>query len=132
MAMKQISKSYLLARIEASTTQLELCAMIGMSLSELRALLDYHGIKMKGGTRRLLPPLAEIVRRIEAGEHPASIAAEAGVTTSAVHVAVKKKGLSVADIREGRHLERSRRKGRFGFPDYVFGLRPGHGLGGAK
>ncbi|GAB5430154.1 MAG: hypothetical protein Devi2KO_36130 [Devosia indica] len=84
------------------------------------------------GAPRKLPPFKEIVRRIEAGEHPRDIAADAGVSVQAVHTSLQREGLSARDIREGRHLERSRRKSRFGFPDYMFQLRPGHGLGGAK
>ncbi|QYO78395.1 hypothetical protein [Devosia salina] len=131
--MEKITKAFLADRIAAGATHKDLVGITGLGRRQVYDLLAHHGLSYgRRGAARKLPPLAEIVRRIEAGEHPRDIAAESGVTTSAVHVAVKKKGLSVADIREGRHLKRTRRPGRCGFPDYVFGLRPGHGLGGSK
>lgn len=90
---------------------------------------DHSRFPIARGAHRKLPVVREIVRRIEAGEHPRDIAAEAGVTASAVHTALQREGLSARDIREGRHLALSRRRGRFGFPDYAFALKPGHGLG---
>jgi hypothetical protein len=129
----KFTKSFLADRIAAGATQKDLASVTGLSLQQVNTLLTHHGLSCgRRGHPRKLPPLEEIVRRIEAGEHPATIAAEAGVAVSAVHVTVKKNGLSVREIREGRHLVRSRRPGRFGFPDYMFQLKPGHGLGGAK
>ena len=132
--------SAIVARLEGGEHPRDIAAAHGVTVTAVYQSLRRQGIEVRDhfrfprerGAIRKLPPLKEIVQRIEAGEHPRDIAAEAGVTTSAVHGALQRRGLTTRAIREGRHLERSRRKGRFGFPDYVFGLRPGHGLGGAK
>ncbi|MBJ3784510.1 hypothetical protein [Devosia sediminis] len=130
----------IVVRLEAGEHPKTIAAAHGVTTTAVYRACERAGIEVRDhfrfprerGAHRKLPVVREIVRRIEAGEHPRDIAAEAGVTASAVHTALQREGLTARAIREGRHLERSRRKGRFGFPDYVFGLKPGHGLGGAK
>lgn len=130
----------IVARLEQRQHPSDIAAAHGVTVSAVYRALERAGLRVgnhfrfprERGVHRKLPAAREIVRRIEAGEQPRDIAAEAGVTASAVHTALRREGLSAHDIRDGRHLKRSRRPGRFGFPDYMFQLRPGHGLGGAK
>lgn len=128
MPVAQISKSFLLARIEQGASQSALCAMTGLSKAKLKELLDTHSIKMSAAQRRRLPPVAEIVARLERGEHPRSIAAAAGVSVPAVYRALERASTSVTAIRAGDHNKR----GRMGFPPGTLSLRGNPDLGGTK
>ncbi|MBE7732152.1 hypothetical protein [Devosia faecipullorum] len=128
----------IVARLERGEHPKIIAAAHGVTVTAVYRALSRRGMEVRDhyrfpivrGTHRKLPAVREIVRRIEAGEHPSTIAAEAGVTPSAVHTALQREGLSAREIREGSTPKRTRRPGRYGFPDFMFQLRPGHGLGG--
>ncbi len=130
----------IVARLEQGQHPRDIAAEAGVTASAVYRALERAGLKVADhfrfpqarGANRRLPSFKEIVQRIEMGEHPRYIAAEAGVSVQAVHSAVHRGGTNVREVREGRYRVRTGRKGRFGFPDYMFQLRPGHGLGGAK
>jgi hypothetical protein len=128
----------IVARLQGGEHPRDIAAAHGVTVAAVYHALRRQGIEVRdhfrflqarGGQRRL-PPFKEIVQRIEMGEHPSAIAAEAGVRVQAVHSAVQRGGTNIRDIREGRYRIRSGRRGRYGFPDFMFQLRPGHGLGG--
>lgn len=128
MPVRQISKSFLQGQIAQGASQSALCALTGLSMTKLRALLETHGIVMQGGGHRRLPPVTDLIERIEAGEHPKSIAAEFSVSVPAVYRAVARSGTTVTNIREGKHLQR----GRMGLPAGTLRLMRKHQIGVGK
>lgn len=126
--MSGITREFIVDRINAGASQSALCAATGLSRSKLKALLAYLGIVMQGGDLRKLPPIADLVARIESGEHCKSIAAEYSVSVPAVYRAVERGGTSVKALRAGDHNKR----GRMGFPPGTLTLRGNPDLGGTK
>jgi len=126
--MSGITREFIVDRINAGASLSALCALTGLSRTELQASLAEFDIVMPTGGRRRLPPVAEIVSRLEQGEHPRSIAADAGVSTPAVYRALERASTSVTAIRAGKHLQR----GRMGFPPGTLSLRGNPDFGGTK
>ena len=129
--MSKVSREFLSQRLDAGMNLDQLAAAAGITRGQLRAIMGQYGLKPRIGPVRKLPAVHFIVHRIAAGEHPETIAEDYGVTANAVHVALKRDGWTVKKVLEAAAAEAAEPRRR-GFPASVFGLRPGHGLGGDK
>lgn len=105
-----------------------IAAAAGVSRGELYRLFGEYGLQPRPGAARKLPPEKKLIELIQRGDHPETIAEVHGVTTSAVHGALRRAGTSAKSIREAMRPKR----GAMGFPPELFQTNGEIDLGAAE
>lgn len=93
-----MDRQFFVDRIEAGDTKRDLCAATGLTMNKLGMVIKEYGLRMRGGPTPKLPPLSEIKRRLESGEHPRDIAEAFGATTPAVYLAFSREGQKLKEL----------------------------------